>query len=261
MRPRRAPPALWMALALLGPCGLRAADTPAALPAPELTEDWTPVRTVTPGAVPGAAPAAAPSDAIVLFDGRDLNAWQSANGGPPLWKLDQGELLLIPKTGDLRSKAVFGDAQIHIEFRFPEVPAHITGQQRSNSGLFIQGLYELQILDSYGSSTYSNGQLGAVYKQHAPLVNSARPPLQWQSYDIVFTAPRFDAAGKLLAPARMTVLLNGVLVQNNVELKGPTVYRGQPAYAAHGPGPLVLQDHGNEGIRFRNIWIRPLGPR
>ena len=127
--------------------------------------------------------------------------------------------------------------------------------------LFIQGLYELQILDSYGSSTYSNGQLGAVYKQHAPLVNPARPPLQWQSYDIVFTAPRFDAAGKLLAPARMTVLLNGVLVQNNVELKGPSVYRVQHVYAAHGPGPLVLQDHGNEGIRFRNIWIRPLSAR
>ncbi len=244
-------------LTLLNLPSAQAADPPGELPAPELTEDWTPVRTITPGATP----CAAPSDAIVLFNGQDLNAWQSATGGPPPWKLDRGELLLVPTTGNLRTKAVFGDAQIHVEFRFPEVPMHITGQARSNSGLFIQGLYEVQILDSHGSNTYSNGQLGAVYKQHAPLVNPARPPLQWQSYDIVFTAPRFGAAGQLLSPARMTVLLNGVLVQHNVELKGPTVYRGQPAYAAHGPGPLVLQDHGNEGIRFRNIWVRPLGQR
>ena len=178
------------------------------------------------------------------------------NGEKIDWPIEDG--VTVPKPRGNRnhivSKLHFRDADIHVEFMTPE-------KGPGNSGVYIMGRYEVQILDSYGSSTYSNGQLGAVYKQHAPLVNPARPPLQWQSYDIVFTAPRFDAAGKLLAPARMTVLLNGVLVQNNVELKGPTVYRGQPVYAAHGPGPLVLQDHGNEGIRFRNIWIRPLSAR
>lgn len=224
------------------------------LPAPELTEDWTPVRKVAPGATVGAPPA----DAVILFDGSSLGAWKSVNGGPAPWKLEGGDLVLAPKTGDIQSVETFGDAQIHLEWMAPVLTDNSSGQNRSNTGIYIQGRYEVQILDSHTNATYSNGQAGSIYKQYAPLVNPARPAGEWQTYDIVFTAPRFAAGGALVSPARVTVLYNGVLVQNDVALKGSTVFRGPPSYVAHGPGPLLLQDHKAHEIRFRNIWVRRL---
>ena len=235
--------------------GTAVQDGVANLPPPELTEDWTPVSKVAPGATAAAAPA----DAVILFDGSSLDGWQSVNGGPAPWKLEGGNLVLAPKTGDIRSVETFGDAQIHLEWLAPVLSDNSTGQNRSNTGLYIQGRYEVQILDSHTNATYANGQAGAIYKQYAPLVNPARPAGEWQTYDIVFTAPRFTAQGTLASPARMTVFFNGVLVQNNVELKGSTVFRGPPSYVAHGPGPLRLQDHKAHEIRVRNIWVRRLG--
>lgn len=249
-------------LAAIAPAGLAAQerlgtavqDGLANLPAPELTEDWTPVRKVAPGATAGAAPA----DAVILFDGSNLNGWKSVNGGPAPWKVEGGNIVLAPKTGDIQTLENFGDAQIHLEWMTPVLTDNTSGQNRSNTGIYIQGRYEVQILDSYTNTTYSNGQAGSIYKQYAPLVNPARPAGEWQAYDIVFTAPRFAAGGALVSPARVTVLYNGVLVQNNVEVKGSTVFRGAPSYVAHGPGPLLLQDHKAHEIRFRNIWVRRL---
>jgi hypothetical protein len=237
------------------------AATPAAAPAanqlppPEATEVWTPVP-----AVITAAAGQPPSDAIVLFDGTHLSAWEPvrANGGS--WLIEDGAMVVKPGTGDQRSKAAFGDVQLHVEFRTPKV-IEGEGQGRGNSGIFLMGLYELQVLDSHNNTTYPNGQLGSVYKQHIPLANPARPPGEWQSYEIIFIAPRFDAAGKLVSPARVTAFINGVLVQNNVEVQGPTVYRGAPKYAAHADKlPITLQDHRNP-TAFRNIWARPLDAR
>jgi hypothetical protein len=234
--------------------GTAVQDGLANLPAPELTEDWTPVRKVAPGAVAGAPPA----DAVILFDGSGLSAWKSVTGGPAPWKLEGGDLVLAPRTGDIQSVETFGDAQIHLEWMAPVLTDNSSGQNRSNTGVYIQGRYEVQILDSHTNTTYSNGQAGSIYKQYAPLVNPARPAGEWQTYDIVFTAPRFTPAGALVSPARATVLYNGVLVQNDVALKGSTVFRGPPSYVAHGPGPLLLQDHKAHEIRFRNIWVRRL---
>jgi hypothetical protein len=249
-------------IAALAPAGLGAQerlgtavqDGLTNLPAPELTEDWTPVRKVAPGARDGAPPA----DAAILFDGSSLSAWKSVNGGPVPWKLDAGDLVLAPKTGDIQSVETFGDAQIHMEWMAPVLTDNSSGQNRSNTGVYIQGRYEVQILDSHTNTTYSNGQAGSIYKQYAPLVNPARPAGEWQTYDIVFIAPRFAPSGALVSPARVTVFFNGVLVQNNVELKGSTVFRGPPSYVPHGPGPLLLQDHKAHEIRFRNIWVRRL---
>ena len=177
---------------------------------------------------------------------------------PDTWKLDAGDLVLAPKTGDIQSVETFGDAQIHMEWMAPVLTDNSSGQNRSNTGVYIQGRYEVQILDSHTNTTYSNGQAGSIYKQYAPLVNPARPAGEWQTYDIVFIAPRFAPSGALVSPARVTVFFNGVLVQNNVELKGSTVFRGPPSYVPHGPGPLLLQDHKAHEIRFRNIWVRRL---
>jgi hypothetical protein len=222
------------------------------LPPPEATEVWKPEPPVV------AAPAGAvPSDAIVLFDGKNLDAWESVKGSPMPWKLDGDLMVMVPKSGYVRTKAAFGDIQLHLEFRTPaEVKGD--GQGRGNSGVFFMGLYELQVLDSYNNPTYANGQAGSIYKQHIPLVNASRPPGEWQSYDAVFIAPRFAEDGKLVSPARVTVFHNGVLVQHDVVLRGPTVYRGTPPYAAHPAKlPLQLQDHGNP-IAFRNIWVREI---
>lgn len=218
---------------------------------PEATEVWEPVPAhVTPGATASAPP----SDAVVL---NALSAWESANGGDARWRVRDGVITVAPGTGDISTREVFGDAQVHIEWRTPVLPARNTGQDRGNSGVFLQELYEVQILDTLTNTTYSNGQAGSIYKQHIPLVNAARPEGQWQSYDIIFTAPRFDDAGALVSPARMTVLLNGVLIQNNVTLSGGTTYIGPASYTAHGDGKLRLQDHGHE-VSFRNIWVRRL---
>ncbi len=201
-----------------------------------------------------------PSDAIVLFDGTDLSAWESVRDGSAApWEISGDMLVTASGTGDIRTRQSFCDVQLHIEWQPPaesdmEGPE---GQGRGNSGVFLQELYEVQVLDSYAGETYSNGQAASIYKQHIPLVNATSPLDQWNTYDIIYSAPRFDQSGELEQPAYITVLHNGVLVQNHVEIQGPTAWIGYPPYEAHGCAPLSLQDHGNPS-RFRNIWIREL---
>jgi hypothetical protein len=219
---------------------------------PEETEVWEPEPVVVVAGEAGRPP----SDAIVLFDGTDLSAWRGQDGDAA-WIVEGGAVTVLAGSGDLFTKRPFGDVQLHIEWR---TPAEVSGdgQGRGNSGVYLMGLYEVQVLDSYENRTYANGQAGSVYKQHIPLVNASRPPGVWQTYDIVFRAPRFDTDGALIAPAFMTVLHNGVLIQTHVELAGPTVYIGLPRYEAHAEKlPLMLQDHDNP-VSFRNIWIREL---
>lgn len=227
-------------------------------PPPEATECWTPVPPDV--ATPAGRP---PSDAIILFDGGDLLAWESLKhaGQSAPWRVESGLLIPVEKSGNIRTREVFGDLQLHMEFRFSE---GITGggQRRGNSGVFLMGIYEIQILDSYHSPTYVNGLAGSIYKQHPPLVNASRPPGEWQTFDIVWEVPRFSENGELESPARVTVLHNGVLVQNASVLTGPTAWRGRSPYKAHPAKlPLVLQQHGNdskEPIAFRNIWVREI---
>lgn len=222
--------------------------TPGEIPPPA---EAAPV--VTPGE--GTAP---PSDAIVLFDGKDLSNWVSEKGdGAPGWKVEDGYMEVVKGTGGIVTKQGFGDCQLHLEWA---TPAEVTGesQGRGNSGMFLQGLYEVQVLDAYQNETYFHGTAGSVYKQYAPLVNVARKPGEWQTYDIIFRAPQFDSSGAVTTPAFITVLWNGVLVQDHVEVKGTTTHEGAPSYEAHdAERPLLLQDHGNP-VRFRNIWIRKL---
>ena len=219
---------------------------------PKYTEVWEPVPAkITPGE--NYAP---PSDAIILFDGKDLNEWTSEDGGVAEWIVGDGAMTVKPKTGTIKTKQKFGDFQLHIEWRTPaEVKGE--GQGRGNSGIFMMEKYELQVLDSYESVTYSNGQAGSIYKQSVPLVNACKGPGEWQTYDVIFMAPVFTEKGTLKSPAKITVLHNGVLVQNNFEIKGPTQYTGIPKYEAHGKASLTLQDHGNP-TSFRNIWVREL---
>jgi len=241
----------------------------------KLTEQWEPIpEKVTPGFL-----AAAPSDAIILFDGEDLDNWHhpkhsygarmdqvesilNARLKAPKysdadWTVKDGAMIVKPGTGALETKQNFGDIQLHIEWLSPYDPGK-KDQYYSNSGIFFMGLYEIQILNSYENPTYANGQAGSLYKQHIPLVNASRPPGEWQSYDIVFNAPRFDTAGEVIKPARITAFHNGVLIQNNAELEGPCVYIGKAHYIAHPDKmPLLLQDHGDL-VRFRNIWVREL---
>jgi hypothetical protein len=206
---------------------------------------------------PGKTSADPPSDAVVLFDGKSLASWRSSDGGPAKWQIRDGYVEVAAGTGDILTADSFGDCQLHIEWATPAVVKG-EGQERGNSGVFLMGHYEIQVLDSYDNKTYFHGQAGSVYKQYAPLVNASRPPGQWQSYDIIFRAPRFDEQGKPKERARVTVLHNGALIQNNVEIFGNT-YNDRPAvYTAHAPlEPLRLQDHGNP-VRYRNIWIRRL---
>jgi len=201
----------------------------------------------------------APSDAVVLFDGKDLSKWAHKDGSAAKWKVANGYAEVVPKTGYIYTRQVFGDCQLHVEFAEP-LPPTDEDQGRGNSGVFLMGLYEIQVLDSYQNKTYADGQAAAVYGQYPPLVNAARPPGQWQSYDIVFHGPRFDAAGKLQRPARVTVFHNGVLVQDNVTPTGPTEHEARPPYKPTPEKlPLALQDHGDP-VRYRNIWIRELQP-
>jgi hypothetical protein len=204
-----------------------------------------------------ATPGRPPSDAVVLFDGKDLARWQQKDGTPARWLVGEGYFEVVPGSGYLYTRESFGDCQLHVEFAEPTPPKG-DDQGRGNSGVFLQGLYEVQVLDSYKSPTYPDGQAAALYGQFPPLVNAARPPGEWQSYDIVFHGPRFDATGHLTRPTRMTVLHNGVLVQDDAELTGPTAHHQRPPYVA-GPEkqPLALQDHGDK-VRYRNIWIREL---
>lgn len=220
---------------------------------PEMTEFWEPqVKTVTPGTA-----ATPPSDAIVLFDGKTATQWQTAkDGSASRWEVKEGLLTVVKGTGDIRTKEEFMDFQLHIEWRSPE-KIEGAGQGRGNSGIFLQDRYELQVLDSYQNRTYSNGQAGSIYKQNPPLVNAMRKTGEWQTYDVIYTAPRFKEDSTLFSPAYVTVLHNGVLVQNHFEIKGSTEYIGLPMYKAHGKAPIRLQDHGNP-VSYRNIWIRKL---
>lgn len=218
---------------------------------PADTEQWTPDPPVI-SAIAGEPP----SDAVVLFDGSSLEAWTTRDGDAPEWLISDNNLEVVPGSGDLLSKQAFCDLQLHLEWKVPTSDPNATGQQRSNSGVFLQDRYEVQILDSYQNQTYVNGQAGAVYKQTPPLVNAMLPPESWQSYDIIFTAPRFDG-DTLTKPAHVTVLHNGVLIQNHTEILGNTVFIGQPSYSAHTCAPIRLQDHRNT-LYYRNIWARPL---
>jgi hypothetical protein len=209
---------------------------------------------VAPG--PAGPPVPPPADAIVLFDGQSLASWTDAKGQPAKWKVENGSMEVIPKTGDIRTVKGFGDCQLHVEWMAP-APAKGTGQDRGNSGVFFMNLYEVQVLDCFGNSTYADGMTAAIYGQFPPAVNACRPPGEWQSYDIIFRRPRFDESGKLLAPARMTVFHNGILVHECAVLTKPT--RDEvPAYKMHADKlPLSLQDHDHP-VRYRNIWLREL---
>ena len=210
---------------------------------------------VDPGPAPS-APLPVPSDAIRLFDGSNLDAFRGERGGEAKWLVADG-VMQVNGTGGIETKAEFGDCQLHVEWATP-TPAKGSDQGRGNSGVYFFGRYEVQVLDSFENATYADGQAAALYGQTPPLVNASRKPGEWQTYDIVFKAPRFDADGKLATPARVTVLHNGVLVQLDTELFGETAHRKLPKYTAHGPqGRIRLQDHGDP-IRFRNIWVRPL---
>jgi hypothetical protein len=210
---------------------------------------------VTPG--PPLPPVPPPSDAIVIFDGKNLLNWVDSKGQPARWKVEGDYMEVVPGTGNIQTKMGFGSCQLHIEWATPYPPKG-SGQDRGNSGVFLMGLYEVQVLDSYENKTYADGMAGAIYGQYPPLVNACRRPGEWQTYDIIFHAPKFDSQGKLLEPARMTVLQNGILIQDNVELTGPTAHKARPPYKAHADKlPLMLQDH-NHPVRFRNIWLREL---
>jgi hypothetical protein len=229
----------------------------------EDTEFYEPVpNVITPGSVLGAAP----SDAIVLFDGKNLDQWVSTRDkSPARWTIANGVMTVNKAAGNIETKRSFRDFQMHIEWRIPE---NITGtdQARGNSGVFLASTgagdagYELQILDSYNNKTYVNGQAGSIYKQYIPLVNASKKPGEWQAYDVVWTAPRFNVDGSLKSPAYVTVLHNGVLIQNHVELQGETVFIGKPSYKKYDAAPIKLQAHGDpsEPISFRNIWVREL---
>jgi hypothetical protein len=243
--------------------GVATGQDPGAKPRPADTEVWEPVPPVV---APGSSNSAPPADAIVLFDGRSLDEWvASRTGGPAGWTVADGIVTVNKPTGNIQTKRRFRNYQLHLEWR---VPANVTGenQARGNSGVFLASLgkgdagYELQVLDSYNNKTYVNGQAGSVYKQYPPLVNASRRPGEWQAYDVVWTAPTFNADGSLGAPAYLTAFHNGVLIQNHVALKGVTLYIGQPYYKAHGDAPIMLQSHNDpsEPISFRNIWLREL---
>jgi hypothetical protein len=241
------------------------ATTNPAAPKPQDTEVWEPVPKIV---TPGSTNAAPPSDAIVLFDGKDLSEWVSAQDGTPAkWTVADGVLTVLkaPGVGNIQTKRTFKNYQLHIEWKIPE---NITGsdQARGNSGVFLASTgpgdagYELQVLDSYNNKTYVNGQAGSIYKQGIPLVNPNRKPGEWQTYDVVWTAPTFNADDSLKTPAYVTVFFNGVLVQNHFELKGQTLYIGKPFYKRYDTAPIKLQAHGDhsEPISFRNIWVREL---
>ncbi|MGA2407933.1 MAG: DUF1080 domain-containing protein [Bacteroidales bacterium] len=255
---------LMLLMYVYGSGQVQQATSPAALKLPEpvkmtsgMTEIWEPeVKIIQPGATDKDAP----SDAIVLFNGTDVNSkWTDVQGNPSKWIVKDGALISVKGAGYIKSKLKFENFQLHIEWR---TPSEVTGesQGRGNSGVFLQELYEVQVLDSYNNRTYRNGQAASIYKQYPPLVNVCRKPGEWQSYDIIYTAPIFgNDSTTYVIPPRVTVLQNGVLVQNNVSLRGPTENIGIPEYfiKKHGPGSIELQDHGNP-VAYRNIWIREL---
>jgi hypothetical protein len=234
-------------------------------PKPEDTEVWQPEPKVV---TPGAQNSSAPSDAIVLFDGKNLDEWvQNKDKSPAKWTVADGVMTVskVKGVGNIETKRSFRNYQMHIEYKIPENISG-EGQARGNSGVFLASTgagdagYELQVLDSYNNKTYVNGQAGSIYKQGIPLANPSRKPGEWQSYDVVWTAPRFNDDGSVKTPAYVTVFFNGVLVQNHFELKGETLYIGKPAYKKYDTAPIKLQAHGDpsQPISFRNIWVREL---
>jgi hypothetical protein len=255
-------------LSAQAPAPQRGAAPTAAAPAapqgkPEETEVWEPVPKVV---TPGANNSAPPSDAIVLFDGTNLDQWVSTKEKAAAgWTVANGVITVDKKAGNIETKRSFKNYQLHIEWRVPEGITG-TGQARGNSGVFLastgagDGGYELQVLDSYENKTYVNGQAGSIYKQGIPLVNASRKPGEWQTYDVIWTAPTFNADDAVKTPAHVTVLHNGVLVQNNFEPKGETVYIGKPVYKKYDTAPIKLQAHGDPSppVSFRNIWLREL---
>lgn len=231
---------------------------------PEDTEFYSPVpKVVTPATIIGQPP----SDAIILFDGKNLDKWVATKdtNSQNKWTVSGNAFTVVKNAGDIQTKQLFTDYQLHIEY---QIPANITGsgQARGNSGIFLAALpwgaggYELQVLDNYNNSTYVNGQVGSIYKQSVPLANASKKPGEWQVYDVVWTAPKFNEDSTLKTAARVTVFHNGVLVQNNYSLVGDTPYIGKPAYRKHGAAPIKLQAHGDksEPISYRNIWVREL---
>jgi len=198
-----------------------------------------------------------PSDAKVLFDGQSLDAFERVLGGPAKWKVSDGVFSVVPGSGSIQTKEQFGDCQLHVEWASPS-PVQGEDQMRGNSGLIMMGMFEIQVLDSYNARTYADGQAGAIYGQYPPLVNASRGPGQWQIYDILFRGPRFDEAGQLTRRTRVTLIHNGVVVQDATELSGPTAYHNRPPYfKVSERGPIVIQEHGTT-VRYRNIWIREL---
>lgn len=220
---------------------------------PKVTEVWQPEPKIVSPAEEGNNP---PSDAIILFDGGNADMWQHQDGSAVKWKIDDFVMTVEPGTGQIETKNSFGDCQLHLEWRSPIEPDR-KGQDKGNSGVFFQGKYEVQILNSYQNRTYSNGQAASVYKQHIPLVNAMNPPGKWNFYDIIFHEPKFDKDGKKIKSGTMTVIHNGALVQDHVEILGTTEYIGPPKNIPHGDGPIFLQDHSNK-VSFRNIWLRKL---
>ncbi len=242
---------------LLAALSVAAQEQPKEFPAPKHmqprhTEFWQPQpAVVTPG-----DGHSAPSDAIVLFDGSGLDEWLGPKGAAPGWKVEDGVVTIVPGTGEIVTKRVFHDFQLHIEWREP-LGLEGESQDRGNSGVYLQGLYEIQVLDSYDNPTYVSGGAGSIYKQHAPLVNAMRPQGEWNVYDIIYEAPTFKKDGTFRTYPHVTVLHNGIVVQNHTEILGTTEYVGFPKQKEHGDGPIMLQDHGNP-VSFRNIWIREL---
>jgi hypothetical protein len=253
----------WVGLTLF--CAVMVAVQPFAA-SQETRQQWSPNdrnRTepsiITSGTASTQSKAGAPpSDAVVLFNGKDLSNWQAANGGGPAnWTVGNGYFAVAPGTGDIQTKQSYGDCQLHLEWATPNPPKGV-GRDRGNSGVFLQGLYEVQVLDSYQNVTYADGEAAAVYGQYPPLVNATRPPGQWQTYDVVLHGARFDQGGKLLRPANVSVIFNGVLVQDHVNIMGPNVLRlGAPYEPTAEKLPLRLQDH-HHPVRYRNLWIREL---
>lgn len=224
---------------------------------PGMSEYWTPQpKIVTPGDI---TTNSAPSDAIILFDGKNLDAWESTRGGAAQWIVENGVFTVNKKSGDIQTKQKFNSYQLHIEWRIPE---NITGesQGRGNSGVFMQGMYEVQVLDNYNNETYVNGQAGSIYKQTPPLANAMRKPGEWNVYDIIYNAPVFKEDGTYRVPPTITVIQNGIVLQNNTTILGTTEYIGFPQIKPHGAGPIILQSHGDpsEPISFRNIWLREM---
>jgi len=217
---------------------------------PEHTEVWKEIKKVNPDPIP--------SDAVALFDGKNMNHWQHTDGSKVKWKVEDGTVTITNGTPSIETKQKFCDVQLHLEFRAPIPEGEPLGQSQGNSGVFLQKRYEVQVLDSYDNPTYANGQAASIYKQNPPLVNASRAPMNWQTYDIIYRAPIFADNGKVKVKAQVTVLHNGILVQDHFQIMGPTRYIGLPEYEeAHGCEPLELQNHG-QVVSYRNIWIRKL---